>query len=140
MQLFFCTANFALGAPDIISRIVKEGHELSSHGYCHSEQRQDCYKESKDILEMLSGKSINGYRQPRLGKINIELIKKAGYLYDASLNPTLIPGRYNELSAPRYPHKEKGLVRVPASVTPIFRIPIFWLSFYPFGFIYEPLS
>ena len=32
---FFCTANFALHAPDIIKRIQAEGHEIASHGFYH---------------------------------------------------------------------------------------------------------
>ena len=29
---FFCTANFALHAPDIIKRIQEGGHEIATHG------------------------------------------------------------------------------------------------------------
>ncbi len=129
---FFCTANFASRSPDIISRIVNEGHELASHGCCHLTQKQTDYQKSKEILEMLTGKSIQGYRQPQLKQVDIDLIKRAGYLYDASLNPTLIPGRYNGLKNSRCPYKEGCLVRVPASVTHIFRIPVFWFSFHLF--------
>ena len=32
---FFCTANFALHAPDIIKRIQEGGHEIASHGFYH---------------------------------------------------------------------------------------------------------
>jgi hypothetical protein len=34
---FYCTANYANHKPDIIRKIVDEGHELASHGYFHSE-------------------------------------------------------------------------------------------------------
>ena len=32
---FFCTANFALHAPEVIRRIQMEGHEIAYHGYYH---------------------------------------------------------------------------------------------------------
>ena len=33
---FFCTANFALHAKDLILDIQKGGHEIASHGFYHS--------------------------------------------------------------------------------------------------------
>lgn len=127
---FFCTSAFASKSPDVIYRIVNEGHELASHGCSHSMQKETDYQNSKEILTELSGRTIRGYRQPQLKHIDINLIKKSTYLYDASLNPTLILGRYNGLKNPRLPYIEDGLVRIPSSVTPCFRIPIFWFTFH----------
>ena len=53
----------------------------------------------------------------------------AGYAYDASGHPTWVPGRYNRLRAPRRAARRDGLYAVPASVTPLLRLPLFWLSF-----------
>ena len=33
---FFSTANFAQRAPEVIQRLIEEGHELASHGCFHS--------------------------------------------------------------------------------------------------------
>ena len=55
--------------------------------------------------------------------------KKAGYSYDSSVNPTWIPGRYNNFRSPRTCYEENGITRVPASVSANFRIPLFWLAF-----------
>jgi hypothetical protein len=50
-------------------------------------------------------------------------------MYDCSVNPTWIPGRYNNFRSPRTCYKENGITRVPASVSANFRIPLFWLAF-----------
>ncbi len=69
-----------------------------------------------------------------------ELVK-AGYSYHSSLNPTWIPGRYDHRDKPMKPYYEKGLWQVPASVTPAFRIPLFWLAFKNFpAFVYRWLT
>jgi cobyrinic acid a,c-diamide synthase len=34
---FYCTANYAIHRPEVISQIVNEGHEIASHGFYHSE-------------------------------------------------------------------------------------------------------
>ena len=36
---FFCTANFANGAPKLIKRIFEEGHEVACHGVDHFEPK-----------------------------------------------------------------------------------------------------
>ena len=36
---FFCTSNFAQNAPDVIKRIIDEGHEVAAHGCDHWEPK-----------------------------------------------------------------------------------------------------
>ena len=62
----FCTANFAQHAPEIIQRILSEGHELASHGYYHWTFEPADLKKSKDALEALAGVPVRGYRQARM--------------------------------------------------------------------------
>ncbi len=62
-------------------------------------------------------------------KVDMDEVKKAGYEYDSSINPTWLPGRYNNFRLPRTQYTEAGICRIPASVSPNFRIPLFWLSF-----------
>ena len=57
-------------------------------------------------------------------------IFKAGYIYNSSINPTYLPGRYNNFSKPRTYFKQDGVWQIPASVSPIIRFPLFWLSFH----------
>jgi hypothetical protein len=54
---------------------------------------------------------------------------KAGYKYDSSINPTWLPGRYNNRHLPRVLYVDGGMKRLPASVSPHLRIPLFWLAF-----------
>jgi hypothetical protein len=61
-------------------------------------------------------------------------VKAAGYSYDSSINPAWVPGRYNNLGLPRSIYAEEGMLRVPASVSPLLRIPLFWLSFKNFPY------
>ena len=45
---FFCTANFAIHAPEILKRILDEGHELASHGFYHWTFEVGDLKKSKE--------------------------------------------------------------------------------------------
>lgn len=127
---FFCTTNFAEGAPDLILEILNDGHEIASHGCNHRITNLQDIGESKWKLEKLTGRKILGYRQPRMGSIDLNELIKNGYTYNASLNPTYVPKRYNNFSSPKLPFVKNGLVNIPASVTPFFRFPLFWLSFH----------
>lgn len=138
---FYTTANFASHAKDIVSRIVSEGHELASHGYVHDHFEPPHLKMSKDILEEIGGVTVRGYRMARMAPVPEEEVFKAGYMYNSSINPTYLPGRYNKLSEPRTCFMREGVWQLPASVTPIFRFPLFWISFHnlPLG-IYTSLA
>jgi hypothetical protein len=63
-------------------------------------------------------------------------IKNAGYVYNSSINPTFLPGRYNNLDKPRTTFYDKGVFQIPASVSPLLRIPLFWLSFHNFPLLF----
>ena len=124
----FTTASFALRFPENILALSQR-HEIASHTFFHSSFKQDDLKNSLLALENITSKKVFGLRMPRMKKINVAWIKEAGYKYDSSINPTWIPGRYNNLSKPRTLFIESGLPKIPVSVTPNFRIPLFWLSF-----------
>ena len=127
---FFCTAFFAENQPDIIKQIA-EKHELASHGFYHSDFKIEHLRASRIALERIGGKRVTGYRMARLAPLDAVHVADAGYLYDSSMNPTWLPGRYNNL------HRSRGvawavpnkLLLLPMSVTPYFRFPLFWLAF-----------
>ncbi len=127
---FFSTVVFATHAPELIKRIISEGHELASHGYFHSRFELSHLQESKVELERLSGKKVTGFRMARMKSVDDSSVQKAGYVYNSSLNPVYLPGRYNNFFKPRKVFKANGLINVPASATPIVRFPLFWLSFH----------
>ena len=127
---FYCTANFAVHQPDIIRAIVSDGHEIASHGYYHTLFDTTHLALSKEKLEEISGQQIKGYRMARMMPVSEESIAQAGYLYNSSINPTFLPGRYNKLHEPRTYFYRGGILQLPASVTPLIRFPLFWLSFH----------
>ncbi|GAC1437844.1 MAG: polysaccharide deacetylase family protein [Sediminibacterium sp.] len=124
----FTTASFAMQYPDDIRRLAQT-HEIASHTLYHSAFVNAHLLQSKQILEKISGKTVTGLRMPRMRKVSVEEVKKAGYTYDSSVNPTWLPGRYNNFRLPRTVYTEEGLTRMPASVSPLLRVPLFWLSF-----------
>ncbi len=125
---FFCTGNFVQHAPDVVRRIMDEGHEVACHGVDHWEPKDTDFARSKEIVESIIGRKVFGYRQPRMFPVVESEIKRVGYLYNSSLNPAFIPGRYMHLTEPRTYFMKDGVLQIPASVTPWFRFPLFWLS------------
>lgn len=129
----FTTANFASQFPEDIHTLGKQ-HEIASHTYFHSSFEKDDLLSSRMQLELIAGKNITGLRMPRMKIIDAAWIRQAGYAYDASIHPIWLPGRYNNLNLSRKPYLDKGLLRIPASTTPVLRLPLFWLSFKNFPF------
>lgn len=128
---FFSTVIFAQNAPAVIDRIKNEGHELASHSYYHSKFEVADLMKSKQALTELFGEEIKGFRMPRMMPVDEKEIAKAGYIYNSSINPTLLPGRYNNLNVSRTHFLKEGVLQLPASVS-LMRIPLFWLSFHNF--------
>lgn len=109
-------------------RIMDEGHEVAAHGCDHWQPQASDVSRSKEILERLTGRTIEGYRQPRMFPVSDTELERMGYVYNSSLNPAFIPGRYMHLSEPRTCFMTGKLLQIPASVTPWIRFPLFWLS------------
>jgi peptidoglycan/xylan/chitin deacetylase (PgdA/CDA1 family) len=131
----FTTANFADYFNASILALATQ-HEIASHTYYHSFFELEHLQSSKERLEQITGKPVTGLRMPRMKQVPMNAIKAAGYGYDASMNPTWLPGRYNHLSEPRSCHVNDGVFRIPASVSANFRLPLFWLSFKNFPYRY----
>lgn len=127
---FFCTSVFALNALDIIERIVLDGHEIASHGCTHSKFEESTLTESKKTLETITGIKIHGFRMPKMQYIEPVKVAMAGYKYNSSINPTYLPSRYNYFFKTRICFIEYNIVQMPTTVTPISRIPLFWLTFH----------
>lgn len=125
---FFCTGNFVRNAPHIMQRIIESGHEIAGHGVDHWKPEASDVSEVKRIIKEELGIDIKGYRQPRMFPVSDEEIASNGYIYNSSLNPAFIPGRYMHLATPRKPFLKAGVLQIPASVTPVIRFPLFWLA------------
>jgi len=130
---FFTTAFWASKFPAKINELA-QNHEIASHSYFHNSFKEEDLSSSRQKLQQISGQEIYGLRMPRMNAVDLKAIADAGYLYDSSLHPTWIPGRYNNLRKQRTIFKENNIYELPASVTPFFRIPVFWLAFKNFNF------
>jgi hypothetical protein len=138
---FFCTTTFAKNAPQVMKRIISGGHEVASHGCDHTNpEPSDIARSKKELESLYPSITIRGYRQPRMFAVDNDSLVKSGYSYNSSMHPAFIPGRYMHLNQPRTPFVEDGLLQIPASVSPWFRLPIFWLAChnYPFA-LYKAL-
>jgi len=130
---FFSTVVFAENNKDLIEQLLEEGHELASHTWFHSKFEIEDLKKSRERLAKLFNTEVTGLRMPRMMKVDESEVEKAGYSYNSSVNPTFLPGRYNNLKVSRTYFKEGNVLQIPASVSPNFRIPLFWLSFHNFS-------
>jgi len=124
----FTTANYAVHFPEQVKTLSQQ-HEIASHTYYHSSFKTEDLLQSRLKLQEITGKKVTGLRMPRMRVIDMKEVLKACYEYDSSINPTFLPGRYNNLHLPRTLHIQDGIQRLPASVSPHLRIPLFWLAF-----------
>jgi polysaccharide deacetylase family protein (PEP-CTERM system associated) len=112
---FFTLGWVAERHPTLIRAIVDAGHELASHGYGHErvteltpEQFRTSIRDSKSILEDISGRPVFGYRAPsfsivRGGEWALDALIEEGYAYDSSLFPVRRRG-YGYVGGERDPH------------------------------------
>ena len=133
VSTLFTTGSFAKTYPEVMKELSAK-HEIASHSLFHSTFKTTDLLESKLLLQDITGKQVEGFRMPRMKPVNVIDLKNAGYTYDASINPTILPGRYNNLHLSRTFYKENNFLRMPGSVTPNLRIPLFWLSFKNFPY------
>ncbi len=124
----FTTANFANHFPERIRKLAN-AQEIASHTFYHTAYETADLLKSRLRLEEITGQKITGLRMPRMRPVLMKDVLAAGYQYDSSINPTWLPGRYNNFHLPRTIYQEAGVKRIPASVSPGIRIPLFWLSF-----------
>lgn len=131
---FFVLGWVAERYPDLIRRIVGEGHELASHGWEHiraTEQtpeqfREDIHK-TKLCLEDLCGVAVKGYRAASYSIMRdnwwaLEVLEEEGYLYSSSVYPVK-HDLYGVPDASRFafhPNREGGLLEIPVSTLPLF--------------------
>jgi peptidoglycan/xylan/chitin deacetylase (PgdA/CDA1 family) len=109
---------FAEQIPDLVKRMVAEGHEVASHGATHREvvsldpaSLREEVQQAEARIGRISGTRIRGFRSPRSrwsGPL-LDLLAERGYLWNAELDDSPYP----------YPvpmEAANGLVRVPVVV------------------------
>jgi len=141
---FFTTLSFAARYPPFIKLLQAEGHEIALHAYQHDDgyremwgrDPEECRQRlegAKLALEGILGEELKGFRPPQLSSPPPALIRELGFLYDSSLHPTYVPGRYNHLGEKRVLCRKDGLYEVPISVSPLLRLPFSWFWFRNLG-------
>lgn len=130
---FFSLGWIAVRHPNMIQRIVREGHELASHGWNHV--RADAQapnefladiRQARLTLEDISGTQVLGYRAATfsVGKRNpwvYDALESAGYRYSSSVYP-IRHDLYGMPDAPRTPFRPDGasVLEIPMSTVRIF--------------------
>jgi polysaccharide deacetylase family protein (PEP-CTERM system associated) len=122
---FFTLGWIAERFPNVVKRIVENGHELGSHGYGHhriQELAPQVFKQdidtAKKLLEDIGGVKVRGYRAPSFSISTETLwafdeIKAAGYDYSSSVYPVK-HDLYGMPDSPRFAYRvENGLLEIP---------------------------
>lgn len=135
---FFATTNMAEAFPESLQSLSCDGHEVALHAVMEEEEKKSgfCLRNQKSTVEQIIGKKIYGCRTHRLAPLPTRILNEAGLLYDNSLHPTYVPGRYCNIFKPKRIHINEGIVKVPVSVTPVSNLPFSWFWFRNFGFHY----
>jgi polysaccharide deacetylase family protein (PEP-CTERM system associated) len=110
---FFVLGWVAERHPQLIRRIVGEGHELASHGYDHTrvvymdaaQFRADITR-TKQILQDIGGVAVRGYRAPSYSIVErtlwaLDALQEAGHTYSSSIYP-IRHDLYGMPQAPRF--------------------------------------
>jgi polysaccharide deacetylase family protein (PEP-CTERM system associated) len=130
---FFTLGYIGEHYPDIVKMIVREGHEVASHGYGHQLAYTQTIEEFKadvtrsvDILENITGEKVLGYRAPSWSIVEsnlhyLETLEEMGLKYDASIFPIKtflygIPTAPTEIHKPVINGEEMNFYEVPMSV------------------------
>lgn len=123
---FFTLGWIAERYPDLVRRIVREGHELASHGYGHQlvhsltpEAFREDLVRAKGVLESIGGVQVAGYRAPTfsIGPRNpwaFDVLEETGHRYSSSVYPVK-HDLYGVPDAPRFPYRPGAgsLVEIP---------------------------
>ncbi|ABK43109.1 polysaccharide deacetylase [Magnetococcus marinus MC-1] len=123
---FFTLGWVAERFPQLVRRIVAQGHELASHGYSHvrvdrqdaAHFRQDVLR-TKHLLEDVGGVPVVGYRASTYSihaqtLWALPILKETGHHYSSSIYP-IAHDLYGMPEAPRFAHKPhpQGVVEIP---------------------------
>lgn len=133
---FFMLGWVAERHPELVRRIIGEGHELASHGTEHMRaDRQDAeafridIRASKHLLEDIGGVPVLGYRAPTfsVGRNSAwahAILGEEGYRYSSSVYPR----RHDLYGTPGAPHTAfaplPGMIEVPLSTVRLLGIDV----------------
>lgn len=116
---FFTLGWIAERYPQMVRRMVEEGHELASHGWSHvrvTQQDSAAFKQdvmrTKSLLEDLSGQQVIGYRAASysIGASNLwalDVLNDTGHKYSSSIYP-IKHDLYGMPDAPRFAFRPRN--------------------------------
>jgi polysaccharide deacetylase family protein (PEP-CTERM system associated) len=123
---FFVLGWIAERYPEMVRRIIAQGHELASHGYGHhmihelstGQFREDVIR-ARGVLESVSGTAVIGYRAPSFSVgpktlWALDVLSETGHQYSSSIYP-IKHDLYGMPEAPRFAHERNGLIEIPAT-------------------------
>ena len=102
--------------------------------------RDEETKLAKQIIENIIKKKIQGFRFPRLQKVDYNSLKKLDFRYSSSISPTYIPKRYNNYFEKRKITLRNQILEIPISTTQIIHIPFSWFFFRFLGLKYSKIA
>jgi len=124
---FFILGWIAEHYPEIVKKIVKQGHEIATHGYKHTliykqkpEKFESELKKSINLIEKITNKKILGHRAASFSITKkslwaISILKKLGLKYDSSIFP-IKRKTYGIPKAPISPYNiKKDFIEFPLS-------------------------
>jgi polysaccharide deacetylase family protein (PEP-CTERM system associated) len=129
---FFVLGWIAERHPGLVHRIVREGHELASHGYDHTRvhhfdraEFHDDVVRTKGILENIGGVRVRGYRAPSysINGRNLwthDVLLETGHDYSSSVYP-IRHDLYGMPEAPRFPFRLRAdsILEIPVTTVQI---------------------
>ena len=156
----------------LLKKLAEAGHELANHSMTHPQafsalgyrEKEREIKDCTMLLEDITCQKVKGFRAPNydIDERTIDILIKHGFLYDASVFPTVLAfpvkwvhfvlsgmkkshvmGKETLRLSPRLPYKpnirylyKKGnsnIIELPLTVTPFCRLPFYGTSVMAFG-------
>ncbi|PIP96682.1 MAG: polysaccharide deacetylase family protein [Bdellovibrio sp. CG12_big_fil_rev_8_21_14_0_65_39_13] len=153
---FFILGWIAERAPELVLKIMNQGHEIASHGYSHTpidlltpEAFEADLLKSIQVLQAITNKKIRGFRAPSFSITKetswaIDILKKCGLEYDSSIFKISHPD-YGVGNFPGQVTNLQGLVEVPMKKGKFFGVDLpvcggGYFRMIPYGIIKSSLS
>lgn len=141
---FFFTGYIAKLFPEVVKMVLPYGHEIGSHSYSHKkeygldvlslEEQKYQLKESKNILEDISGHEVISFRSPalRINNYTAQALIETGYKIDSSVASQRFDmffsfgskEKLKWLFAPRLPYKTSPKSLFKKGEGPIIEVPL----------------
>lgn len=120
---FFVVGHFLESAPDLVKRMVQEGHCVGNHTYHHLDMSsisdmESFQKEMDDVADLfheVTGTELSPYYRPPQGKCNEENLKMAQQLGYCTIFWSLAHVDWNQDSQPSH---EEALSRLTSRIHP----------------------